>query len=105
MVAPSGHLNARAESASLATIVGAGSWTPSGFGDAARGRCGGYRPAIVQQVEGERNEQSGSGRGVVEADWAAAHPESSAMLSSAGVVRVGRLGFRCMIRLSRPAGA
>jgi hypothetical protein len=60
----------------------------SGFGAAALARRGGNRPATVQHVEAERNEQSGAGRcaavEAVEEDWAAAHPQSSARLSNAG---------------------
>jgi hypothetical protein len=82
-----GPLDARAESASLASTAGAKVRISSGFGVVALGDRGGNRPATGQHVEAERNEQSGSARCTVEAveeDRAAAHPQSSAKLTNAG---------------------
>jgi hypothetical protein len=75
------HRDPRAESASVATTVGERSRFSDGFGVADVGRRGGNRPATVQHVEAERNEQSGSIRGAAEDDSAAAHPWRSAMPS------------------------
>jgi hypothetical protein len=78
------HLDLRAESASLASTAGARFRISSGFGVAESGRWGGNRPATVQHVDAERNEQSGPDRCVSEEDWATAHPQRKVMLSSAG---------------------
>jgi hypothetical protein len=65
----------RVESAVLATVVGGRSRIRSGFGAADLRSGAGNRPATVQHVEGERNEQSGSRRGAAGDEWAvAAHP-------------------------------
>jgi hypothetical protein len=85
----------------LATAVGEGSRISSGFDGVDLGRRAGNRPATVQQVEAERNEQSGSNRGAAEDDWAAAHPPSSAMPSSATGVGIIRMALGSLANLSR----
>lgn len=70
----------RALSPRLASTGGGDFGTSLGSGPPASGRCGGNRPASVQHVVAERNEQSGSTPGVVEEDRVAAtHPQSSSM--------------------------
>ena len=93
------------ESALLATVVGAGSRISSGFEGVDFGRRAGNRPATVQQVEAERNEQSGSSRGAAEDDWAAAHPPSSAMPSRASGIGIIRMGLGSLANLSCEAPA
>ena len=79
-----------AVSAPLARIVGGCS--RSSFGTESRpGRGGiGKRPATVQQVVEERNEQSGSRSGATEEDWRGAlHPHSRTIPNVLGEIERG----------------
>jgi hypothetical protein len=81
----------------LATVMGEGPRISSGFGATDLGSREGYRPATVQQVDAERNEQSGASRGAAVDDWvAAAHPWRHPMPSSTrrvGIIRMALSSF------------
>ena len=81
----------------VATTMGKRPRISRGFGAGDLGWLRGNQPRTVQQVVAARNEQAASGRGAAKEDWAPAHPQRSAMLSSASGVGIVGMGLSsCM---------